>query len=112
MAGAPYQLDMTFSDDATFEFSAVWTMKDGSDFPWSSFDVHYVLRDECGIRLGLEQGAGILVTPAANVVSFVNAGTALRPGRYRHACRIRDITNGQFIQVFDGTVLIEEGGFR
>jgi hypothetical protein len=116
MGAAPYQFDLSLSDDATPEFSLEWTMEDGSDFPWAEYTVEYSVHREgwlawtCGWST-LTEDTGVTVDPSANLVT-VTLAQHVRPGQYAHGCRVKHIETGKSVQIFDGTLNIIEGNFR
>jgi hypothetical protein len=112
MAGAAYQVNVSATDDETFEFTCEWTLADGSDFPWADYAYAYELKRDRRLVLSLTGGDGLLITAENNKITVQPPMTTrLCPGVYRHGCRITHIENGKTIQVFDGTVTITEGNF-
>lgn len=110
---SPYELNLSLSDDATFEFSCEWKLSDGSPFPWAENGIEYVLSDDRDCALfTLDQARGSVITaPELHRVTFASA-TMPRPGRYQHGCRARHLATGKVAPLFDGTVTISEGHFR
>jgi hypothetical protein len=108
MANAPYEVNVSGTDDETFHFAIPFENADGSAFPFDQYEIEYALSHFGERRLFLSQAAGVTIDNRTVVFS---AGTPLQQGNYEHGCRIRRITTGQLIQVFDGTVTIGEGNF-
>lgn len=107
MAGqAPYEVTVSGTDDETFVFSIPFENQDGTSFPFSDYQIEYAV-EGC---FTLTQGNGISITDGIVTFSRVNPG--FRRGTYQHGCRIRQISSGVMIQVFDGSVIISEGNFR
>lgn len=102
---APYEVTVTGTDDETFAFVIPFANEDGTAFPFATYAIEYAVAG----YMSLAEGAGITVT-APNVTFKAAAGT-LKPGIYSHGCRLRHLTTGEYIQVFDGTVTIAEGNF-
>lgn len=112
MAGAAYQVNVSATDDETFEFTCEWKLADGSDFPWADYSYAYELKRDCRAILSLTGGAGLAVDPGENTITVQPPDTMrLCAGQYRHGCRIIHTATGKTIQVFDGSVTITEGNF-
>lgn len=109
MANAPYEVNVSGTDDETFLFAIPFEQEDGTAFPFESYSIEYVVTKGGGQRLFLTLGNGITVN-APDVV-FRAARGSLRNGEYQHGCRIKHLTTGDEFQVFDGTVSIGEGNF-
>lgn len=107
---APYEVNITGSDDETFQFAIPFETDDGAAFPFSIYAIEYSVMQGGSSVLTLKQGDGITIN-APDVV-FRAARGRLRKGEYRHGCRIRSLVNGDEFQVFDGSVVIGGGGFR
>lgn len=106
---APYEVNVTGTDDETYAFSVPFENADGSAFPFSDFAIEYSVA-QCGSPvLSLTQGNGITVVGSS--VTFKAARGSLKVGEYQHGCRIRHKTTGDETQVFDGSVTITEGNF-
>lgn len=108
MANAPYEVNVSGTDDETFMFVLPFENSDGSAFPFDQYEIEYSLIQSGCQRLLLTQAAGITIDSGSVIFS---AGSPIQQGAYQHGCRIRRITTGQLIQVFDGTVTIGEGNF-
>lgn len=107
---APYEVNVSGSDDETFEFTLPFEQTDGTPFPFEDYAIEYVVAGRGSGGLSLTEGAGILID--APFVSFRAEMGRLRPGTYAHGCRIKSLVSGDYRQVFDGTVTITEGNFR
>jgi hypothetical protein len=108
MANAPYEVNVSGTDDETFMFVLPFENADGSAFPFNQYEVEYSLTHFGEQRLFLTQAAGITID---NGSVIFNGGQPIQQGEYEHGCRVRRIENGQLVQVFDGTVTIGEGNF-
>lgn len=106
---APYEVNVTASDDETFAFSIPFENADGTAFPFDDYEIEYAVTNR-GPRLLLTQTDGITI--ADGVVTFMAPRGRLAPGTYEHGCRMRAIASGIESQVFDGSVTITEGQFR
>lgn len=106
---APYEVNVTGTDDETFAFSIPFENSDGTAFPFADYEIEYSVRKGGSVRLHLTQGAGIDIQPPA--VTFKAARGSLKEGEYSHGCRIRHVSTGEEFQVFDGSVTISEGNF-
>lgn len=106
---APYEVNVTASDDETFAFSIPFEKADGTAFDFDDWVVEYSVAGR-GPRMLLTIGDGITI--GDSVVAFQASRGRLQPGIYDHGCRIKQISSGFEIQVFDGTVTITEGAFR
>lgn len=107
---APYEVNVSGSDDETFMFSIPFETEDGSAFPFTDYAIDYAVSSRHGRDLVLTEGSGITI--AAPVVTFRAERGRLRRGVYEHGCRLRNLVTGDEFQVFDGTVTISEGNFR
>jgi hypothetical protein len=106
---APYEVNVTGTDDETFVFAIPFENADGTEFPFDEYEIEYSLSHRGSRRLLLTQGSGITIDNG--VVAF-SAARPMQRGQYEHGCRLRRIANDQLIQVFDGAVTIGEGNFR
>lgn len=109
MGNAPYEITVSGTDDETFLFSIPFELDDGTAFPFADYAIEYAVRSDCRPVLTLTQASGLTISTGA-VIFRAERGT-LRPGTYTHACRVRKLTSGDEFQVFDGQVIISEGGF-
>jgi hypothetical protein len=111
MTAAAYEIGVTASDDATFEFTCEWRLESGEPFPWQEYAFAYDLRRDGRPTLALSTGNGIEINEEQSTITFAPADPAfrLRPGRYEHGCRATHIETGKTIQLFDGTATIFEG---
>jgi hypothetical protein len=108
---APYRVNISGTDDETFEWSQEWVQDDGTAFPFEDYTIEYVVAyDKGGEVMFLTSDGPAGVTVDAPNVTFGGVGYALEEGHYRHGCRIVDV-DGKTIQVFDGEVTIDDGGF-
>lgn len=106
---APYEVNVSFSDDEAFAFCISFAMADETDFPFEDYAVEYSVRREGSDRISLTEDNGISIS--APVVIFDAGNSPLRKGEYNHGCRIRHLTTGNIYQVFTGSVTIGEGEF-
>ena len=105
---APYEVNVTGTDDETFMFVIPFENSDGTAFPFADYEIEYSLKERGGARLLLTQGNGISIDNGSVVFS---AARPMGRGTYEHGCRVRRIASGQLVQVFDGAVTIGEGNF-
>lgn len=106
---APYEVNVTGTDDEAFVFTIPFENSDGTAFPFAEYEIEYSVKKGGSPRLLLTQGDGITI--ADSVVTFDGGNSPLSVGEYAHGCRIRNIESGKFFQVFDGSVTISEGNF-
>lgn len=108
MAGAPYTIDCTWSDDETPTFALACLASGGSALDTSSMTFEYVVRDSCDAKVTtLTQGAGITNGGATGAITFTLPTLAV--GRYSHGCRFS--VSGVYTQLFDGSIVVSEGDF-
>lgn len=108
---APYEVNVTGTDDETFAFSIPFENADGSDFPFDQYTIEYVVSEDGRPVLTLTEGNGITLTPPH--VTFKKPGSgSLDKGDYEHGCRVRHLSTGDTFQLFDGSVTIREGNFK
>lgn len=126
MAGAPYSVNASFSDDETVQLSFLLTNSDGGVLDTSDMQFEYAVNPQGGpiedydSSLYGTSSAGILVTQAGGGIT-VNALVGqvlitvemgrLSPGVYSHGCRIKQVASGKYTQLFDGVLTIAEGEF-
>ena len=109
---APYRVNISGTDDETFEWSQEWEQEDGTAFPFEDYTIEYVVAyDKGGEVLSLTSDDDAGVTVAEPNVVFGGVSYTLEEGHYRHGCRIVHNTTGKMTQVFDGEVVITDGGF-
>jgi hypothetical protein len=109
MANAPYEVNVSGTDDETFAFTVEFEMTDESGFPFADYAIEYAVTRRGSTVLRLTQGNGITVeTPT---IEFRAPRGALCAGQYEHGCRIRHLSSGDQFQVFNGSVTINEGSF-
>ena len=107
---APYRVNISGTDDETFEWTQEWVQDDGTAFPFEDYTIEYVVSyDKGGEVLYLTSSTEGVVVDAPNVI-FGGVGYSLQEAHYRHGCRIVDVT-GRMIQMFDGEIIIDDGGF-
>lgn len=106
---APYEVNVTGSDDETYTFSIPFENADGAAFPFDDYEIEYVVSSDGRPDLRLTQGDGITID--APEVTFKAARGRLCKGEYKHGCRLRHLATGDEFQVFDGNVTISEGNF-
>jgi hypothetical protein len=106
---APYEVNVTGTDDETFVIAIPFENADGTVFPFDQYEIEYSLTRGGSRRLFLTQSNGITIDDGTVLFS---AGEPIHRGQYEHGCRIRRITTGQLTQIFDGTVTIGEGNFQ
>lgn len=108
---APYEVNVSGSDDETFAFSLPFENTDGTPFDFDAYVVEYVVSSDGGGRyLFLTDTSGITI--GDSILTIQADRGRVRPGVYSHGCRLREIATGFEFQVFDGTVTISEGAFR
>jgi hypothetical protein len=108
---APYRVNISGTDDETFEWTQEWVQEDGTAFPFADYTIEYVIARALGgevVAMTSDGSEGVAVD--APNVTFGGLGYALDEGHYRHGCRIVDVT-GRIVQVFDGEIVIDDGGF-
>lgn len=108
---APFSASFTLTDDTTFGWETVLTVKGDDPFPWEGARADYTIRDDCDRRVMAvtsdDDGLDI-DTETSRVLCFLPA-LRLRPGTYRHGLRIFYPETGIAFQVFDGSFTITEG---
>lgn len=109
MANAPYEVNVSGTDDETFLFAIPFENEDGTAFPFDSYAIEYVVAKSGHRLLHLTQENGISID-GEDVVFRADRGS-LRKGEYQHGCRIKHLITGDEFQVFDGAVVIGEGHF-
>lgn len=108
---AAYQVNVSATDDETFEFSLEWKLEDGTSFPWADYTYAYDFRGNGSSRLALTGDDGIAIDTENDLITFSPADEAYRTcrGQYQHGCRVTHIETGKTIQIFDGSVTVTEG---
>lgn len=106
---APYEVNVSGTDDETFVFAVPFENADGSPFPFDDYEIEYAVSSGWRTHLRLTQGDGITVI-SPNVTFKARRGSLCK-GEYKHGCRIRHLSTGDEFQVFDGSVTIGEGNF-
>jgi hypothetical protein len=109
MANAPYEVNVTGTDDETFVWALPFENDDGTAFPFADYEIEYVLTRNNQRVLLLTQSAGITIDDPE--VTFRGPSGPLAKGTYEHGCRVRHLATGDIFQVFDGTVRVDEGHF-
>jgi hypothetical protein len=108
---APYRVNISGTDDETFEWSQEWEQEDGTAFPFEDYTIEYVVRWDSGGEVFAMSSDDAGVTVAAPNVTFGGLEYTLLEGHYLHGCRIVHNSTGKMSQVFDGEVTISDGGF-
>lgn len=106
---APYEVNVTGTDDETFAFSIPWESADGTPFPFDDYEIEYAVGTRWHTHLRLSSASGITVV--GSEATFKAPRGSLCKGEYEHGCRIRHRATGDEFQVFDGIVTIREGNF-
>lgn len=113
MAGAPYSVKASFSDDETLSLSLVLENADGTALDMAGLTVEYGVLDDQGCQqLLLTEGSGVTITRPGAAVTITAAPGSLAPGSYDHGCRLKDTSANRYTQLFDGPLAIHEGTFR
>lgn len=124
MAGAPFSVNASFSDDETIQLSFLLQDADGDPLDASDMSFEYAVNPQGGpvedsslygpssAALTVTQvGGGITFdAPSGQMIITVDVGR-LSPGVYSHGCRIKSISGGKYTQLFDGVLTITEGEF-
>lgn len=109
---AAYQVNVSATDDETFEFTCEWKMENGDPFPWDDYEIFYSLGGRSPHLVLNASNGGVFKDPTNDSVTFrAPAGQRLRPGSYEHGCRVTHIATMKTVQIFDGSVSITEGNF-
>jgi hypothetical protein len=113
MAGAPYQVIGSFSDDETISIPMDFENDDGTPFDLTDYEIEYAVRDDRNRQaLKLTIANGITVdAPATGHAEIVGDPGALCPGTYFHFARFLYVPDGRYMAIFDGPLTISEGGF-
>lgn len=106
---APFEVNVSGTDDETFTFSIPIENDDGSPFPFADYAHEYAVSRDGRRVLFMSEGDG--VTIAAPLITFRAPTGRLAAGRYEHGYRLRSLATGDEIQIFDGTVTLTEGSF-
>lgn len=126
MAGAPFSVNASFSDDETIQIAALLQDSDGGVLDTSDMLFEYAVNPQGGPVedwdsslygtssapiLVTQVGGGITVDlPSGQLIITVAMGR-LSPGVYSHGCRFKSISGGKYVQLFDGLLTISEGEF-
>lgn len=126
MAGAPFSVNASFSDDETLQLSFLLQNADGGVLDASDMLFEYAVNPSGGPVedwdsslygtssapiLVTQAGGGITVDlPSGQMIITVEVGR-LAPGVYSHGCRFKSISGGKYTQLFDGVLTIAEGEF-
>lgn len=125
MAGAPFSVNASFSDDETIQLSFLLQDADGDVLDASDMLFEYAVNPQSGSDdwcsslygsssapiLVTQTGGGITVDlPSGQLIIIVDMGR-LAPGVYSHGCRFKSISGGKYVQLFDGLLTIAEGEF-
>lgn len=111
MAGAPYQVNLSFTDDETYSFAIFLDALGGAEIEWPEYRPEYSVTRLCGSRVIYTIDNGLVVDESLNRITAVLRDLALRPGVYRHGLRFYHIPTDTYCQLFDGQVTITEGNF-
>lgn len=106
MAGAPYQVNCSFSDDEIPFFALELLAHDGTPLDTTGLTFAYVLNRNGSPVFTAAVGSGLALTDG--VLSFTLP--ELESGRHTHGCRFTR-ANGVTSQLFDGSVVVAEGEF-
>lgn len=112
MAGAPYSIRASFSDDETLSLSLALENADGTALDVTNLTLEYAVRDDAGDQaLLLTEGNGVAITRPGAVVTITASPGLLSAGAYTHGGRLKDTTTNRYVQLFDGPLDIHEGAF-
>src|SRR5690349_19059570 len=107
---APYEFNFSASDDATVLFALDFELEDETNFPFDRYGFEYVVRRCGGPAVLLTVGDGLTIdAPALN---FRVEKGVLPVGQHPHGLRAISTITGDVVQIFDGTLSINEGNFR
>ncbi|WP_262268616.1 hypothetical protein [Microvirga yunnanensis] len=107
-SSAPYQFCLSASDDATVLFALDFALDGETDFPFEEYEFAYSVGG-CGSSVLLTVGNGLTVD--APTMTFRIEKGVLPVGDYPHGLRATSTVTGDIVQIFDGTLTINEGNF-
>lgn len=108
---APYECNVSCTDDETFVLTLELLRSDGQPFEIADYAFEYVLKG-CGANYLLTEADGISVdVPTTTLTISPGVDVRLSAGIYDHGLRKKHIASGQVDSVFDGQITSTEGNF-